>query len=40
VFTWGSLVSDKRMRVCVDPEGNGVTMNKGAEGGPGLPGGE
>jgi hypothetical protein len=23
------------MGVCVDPEGNGVTMNEGAEGGPG-----
>jgi hypothetical protein len=25
---------DKGMRVCVDPEGNGVTMNKGRKGGP------
>jgi stress response protein SCP2 len=33
-------VTDKGMRVCVDPEGNGVTMNEGAEGGPGPPGGE
>jgi hypothetical protein len=24
----------------VDPEGNGVTKSEGAEGGPGLPGGE
>ncbi len=33
-------VTDKGMGVCVDPGGNGVTMNKGAEGGPSPPGGE
>jgi hypothetical protein len=27
-------VTDKGMRVYVDPEGNGVTMNKGQKGGP------
>ncbi len=31
-------VTDKEMRACVDPEGNGATMNEGGEGGPGLPG--
>jgi hypothetical protein len=34
------LVTDKEMRVCMDPGGNGVTMSKGVEGGPGPPGGE
>jgi hypothetical protein len=28
------------MRECVNPEGNGVTMGRGAEGAPGPPGGE
>jgi hypothetical protein len=28
------------MRECVDPEGNGVTIGRGAEGGPGPPSGE
>jgi hypothetical protein len=37
---WGITVTDKEKRECVDPGGNGVTMNKGAEGGPGPPGGE
>jgi hypothetical protein len=32
--------TDNGQKVCVDPEGNGVTMNEGAEGGPGPPGGE
>jgi hypothetical protein len=31
-------VTDKKMRVCVDPEGNGANMNEGGEGGPGPPG--
>jgi hypothetical protein len=30
-------VTDKGKKECVDPEGNGVTMNEGAEGGPALP---
>ncbi len=32
------LVTDKEMRVCVDPGGNGATMNERGEGGPGPPG--
>ncbi len=32
------VVTDKGTRVCVDPGGNGATMNAGGEGGPGLPG--
>jgi hypothetical protein len=32
--------ADEEMGVCVDPEGNGVTMGRGAEGGPGPPSGE
>ncbi len=32
-------VTDKETRVCVDPGGNGATMNAGGEGGPGPPGG-
>ncbi len=32
------VVTDKGTRVCMDPAGNGVTMNAGGEGGPGLPG--
>ncbi len=28
-------VADRGMRECVDPEVNGVTMGRGAEGGPG-----
>jgi hypothetical protein len=32
--------TDKGKKECVDPEGNGVTMNEGAERGPGPPGGE
>jgi hypothetical protein len=31
-------VMDKGKRVCVDPGGNGATMNAGGEGGPGTPG--
>jgi hypothetical protein len=31
-------VTDKEMRVCMDPEGNGATMNEGGDRGPGLPG--
>jgi hypothetical protein len=34
------LVTDKGQEECVDPEGNGVTINEGAEGGPGPPSGE
>jgi hypothetical protein len=30
-------VMDKGEKECVDPEGNGVTMNEGTEGGPGPP---
>jgi hypothetical protein len=33
-------VADGEMGECVDPEGNGVTMGRGAEGGPGPPSGE
>jgi hypothetical protein len=36
----GRTVTDKGKKMCVDPEGNGVTMNEGAEGGPGPPGPE
>jgi hypothetical protein len=32
-----SSVADGEMRECVDPEGNGVTMWRGAKGGPGPP---
>jgi hypothetical protein len=35
-----SSVTDRGNEECVDPEGNGVTMSEGAEGGPGLPSGE
>jgi hypothetical protein len=35
-----STVTDTEMRVCVNPGGNGVTMNRGVEGGPGLAGSE
>jgi hypothetical protein len=31
---------DRGKKECVDPEGNGVTMNEGTEGGPGPPNGE
>jgi hypothetical protein len=31
-------VTDKEMRVCMDPEGNGANMNEGGEGGLGPPG--
>jgi hypothetical protein len=34
------IVTDKGEKECVDPEGNGVTMNEGAEGGPCPPIGE
>jgi hypothetical protein len=34
------VVADRGIRECVDPEGNGVTMGRGAEGGLGLPSGE
>jgi hypothetical protein len=37
---WGAGVTGKGKKECVDPEGNGVTMNEGAEGGPGPPSGE
>jgi hypothetical protein len=33
-------VTDMGKKECVDPEGNGVTMSEGAEGGPGPPSGE
>jgi hypothetical protein len=33
-------VADGGMGECVDPEGNGVTMERGAEGGAGPPSGE
>ncbi len=33
-------VADRGVGGCVDPEGNGVTMVRGAEGGPGPPSGE
>ncbi len=33
------LVTDQGTRVCVDPGGNGVTMNVGGGGGPGPAGG-
>jgi hypothetical protein len=33
-------VTDKGKKECVNPEGNGVTMNEGAKGGPGPPSGE
>jgi hypothetical protein len=37
--TWGTWsVTDKRTRVCMDPGGNGATMNAGGERGPGPPG--
>jgi hypothetical protein len=36
----GRTVTDKGKKMCVDPEGNGVTMNEGAEGGPSPPGAE
>ncbi len=32
------IVTDKETRVCVDPGGNGATMNERGEGGPGPPG--
>jgi hypothetical protein len=31
------FVADRGMGKCVDPEGNGVSLGKGAEGGPGPP---
>jgi hypothetical protein len=31
-------VTDKEMRVCMDPGGNGVTLNERGEGGSGPPG--
>ncbi len=34
-----SLVADGEVGGCVDPEGNGFTMGRGAEGGPGPPSG-
>ncbi len=40
VSEWGCTVTDKGKKECMDPEGNGVTMNEGAEAGPGPPGGE
>ncbi len=30
-------VTDRGKEECVDPEGNGVTMSEGTEGGPGPP---
>jgi hypothetical protein len=33
-------VTDKGKEECMDPEGNGVTMNEGEEGAPGPPSGE
>jgi hypothetical protein len=35
-----NIVTDRGKKECVDPEGNGVTMGEGAEGGPGPPSGE
>jgi hypothetical protein len=35
-----SSVTDRGNEECVDPEGNGVTMSEGAEGGPGPLSGE
>ncbi len=35
-----SSVTDRGNEECVHPEGNGVTMSEGAEGGPGPPSGE
>jgi hypothetical protein len=32
------LVTGKGAKLCVDPGGNGATMNAGGEGGPGPPG--
>jgi hypothetical protein len=34
------IVADREVDGCVDPEGNGVTMGRGAEGGPGPPSGK
>ncbi len=34
------IVADRGLGGCVDPEGNGVTMRRGAEGGPDPPSGE
>jgi hypothetical protein len=34
------IVADGEVGECVDPEGNGVTMGIGVEGGPGPPSGE
>ncbi len=34
------FLTDRGKKECVDPEGNGVTMNERAEGGPGPPSGE
>jgi hypothetical protein len=30
----GIIVMDKEMRMCVDPGGNGATMDEGEKGGP------
>jgi hypothetical protein len=32
------ILKDKEMRVCMDPRGNGATMNKRGEREPGPPG--
>jgi hypothetical protein len=34
------IVTDREVGECLNPEGNGVTMGRGAEGGPGPPSGE
>ncbi len=31
-MSYNVYVTDRGKKECVDPEGNGVTMNKGAEG--------
>jgi hypothetical protein len=40
IFWATPTVTDIGTRVCVDPGGNGATMNVGGEGGPGPTGGE
>ncbi len=39
-FNAEPTVADGGMGKCVDPEGNGVSLGKGAEGEPGPPSGE
>jgi hypothetical protein len=40
IYIYTHIVTDRGKKKCVDPEGNGVTMSEGAEGGPDPPGGE